>query len=63
VKGDLTTNGMFLVDGGDIYFDEPAATRCGKTQEVKGIFVVNDGKFISEPLANIDNDYSRCNYG
>jgi len=41
VKGDLTTNGMLLVQGGKIYFDEPDDKRCEKTQEVKGIFVTD----------------------
>jgi hypothetical protein len=53
---------MFLVDGGDIYFDEPD-NACLKTQEVKGIFVVNDGKFTSKKLANTLTSNPRCNYG
>lgn len=41
VEGDLTTNGMFLVDGGTITFKEPTTNRCGHTQTVQGIFITN----------------------
>ena len=41
VEGDLTTNGMFLVNNGTISFQEPDTNRCAHTQTVQGIFVTN----------------------
>jgi len=41
VEGNLTTNGMFLVDNGTISFQEPDTNRCAQTQTVQGIFVTN----------------------
>lgn len=41
VEGNLTTNGMFLVDSGTITFQEREGNRCSSTQTVQGIFITN----------------------
>lgn len=64
ISGDLTTNAMFLVNNGNIKFDN--GNLCNKkNQEVQGIFVVRNGKFMNSPssLANNSNARPRCNYG
>jgi hypothetical protein len=63
IKWDLTTNGMFLVQGGKIWFEEPEGDlRCKNTQQVKGIFVT-DKWFSSDQLANTLTTRPRCNFG
>lgn len=63
IQGNLTTNWMFLVQSGKIYFDEPEneLLRCANTQTVKGIFVTNKW-FSSLQLANVRPSKQRCNY-
>ncbi len=41
IEGSLQVNGMFVVQGGNITFNEDPATRCQKPQTVKGIFVTD----------------------
>lgn len=61
IKGDVTTNAMFLVNGGNILFDEPD-NKCTKNQEVRGIFIT-DKSFASPKLINNNLEKPRCNFG
>jgi hypothetical protein len=63
IEGDLTTNSMFLVQDGTIYFDEPTEKRCEDTQKVQGIFVTDEGFDSSSDLTNDNEDNTRCQYG
>lgn len=62
IKGSLAkTNGMFLVDRGDILFDPDAG--CTEKQTVQGIFVTNQNFDASKKLLNSELDQARCAQG
>lgn len=64
IEGNLTTNGMFLVDNGTISFQEVDGNRCKGTQTVQGIFVTNEWFAAdTEGLSNDSPNRTRCPWG
>ncbi|MFA5747972.1 MAG: hypothetical protein WC872_02550 [Candidatus Absconditabacterales bacterium] len=69
IIGSITeTNGMFLVQGGTISFQEPFGNKCEATQIVQGIFMTDKGfeaeiKNKYQTTSNNELGTARCNYG
>ncbi|AHB40888.1 hypothetical protein P148_SR1C00001G0073 [candidate division SR1 bacterium RAAC1_SR1_1] len=61
IKGDISVNGMFIVQNGTISFNESSNSTCTKPQTVKGIFVASN--FSADSIINKDLNKKWCDAG
>lgn len=61
IKGDISVNGMFIVQWWTISFNESTNSTCTKPQVVKGIFVASN--FSADSIVNNNLNKKWCNAG